>query len=189
MISNINFLLLAKHRLVIILLSFLLIPFLLNGEQVIKYRNKNQINQQKVTYQYDNWILHKIIGLNPISASGYQYGDKIALFWKAEVHWDCKICGRGVQVLFSKTEYDEDLSLNQNPYVWSAPYIMGSPMVQNTAEAILIILGIPTSFSDLVTSYVNQYFVNNLSQSNILVSVNNLKPKQRITTFVHECQK
>ena len=162
--------------------------FTLKGDQIPKYMNKYQNNQQKIKYEWINrWSLHKIIGFNPITASGYQYGDSIAVFWKAEVRWICRDCGTGSYQVFVKTLHSENITVTENCYVWSAPYLMNSPVIEYTGEAILVLLGIPTSFIDLVISYINRYFVEHVEPSNITVPLNSLKPEDNQIPKYHYC--
>lgn len=171
------------------ILCCIILCLTLSGDQIPRYKNKYQNNQQKVTYEWDtHWTLHKIIGFNPITASGYQYGDSIAVFWKANIKWRCKNCNStGGYQIFKKTVYSEDITVTENAYVWSAPYLMNSPVIEYTGEAILVLLGIPTSFIDLVINYINRYFVEHVNSSNITVPINSLKPIDNQIPKYHYC--
>lgn len=89
--------------------------------------------------------------------------------------------------LVSTAVYSENITVTENAYVWSAPYLMNSPVIEYTGEAILVLLGIPTNFIDLVINYINRYFVEHVSSSNITVPINSLKPTDKQIPKYHYC--
>lgn len=89
--------------------------------------------------------------------------------------------------LVSTAVYSENITVTENAYVWSAPYLMNSPVIEYTGEAILVLLGIPTNFIDLVINYINRYFVEHVSSSNITVPINSLKPTDNQIPKYHYC--
>jgi len=89
--------------------------------------------------------------------------------------------------LVSTAAYSENITVTENAYVWSAPYLMNSPVIEYTGEAILVLLGIPTNFIDLVINYINRYFVEHVSSSNITVPINSLKPTDNQIPKYHYC--
>ena len=69
-----------------------------------------------VTYRWGDWQIQQIIGLNGNTASGYMYGDSIAITWKITVTWTCTDCRKtGTETFYDTTKYS-----NQD-VVWSAP--------------------------------------------------------------------
>ena len=89
--------------------------------------------------------------------------------------------------LVSTAVYSENITVTENAYVRSAPYLMNSPVIEYTGEAILVLLGIPTNFIDLVINYINRYFVEHVSSSNITVPINSLKPTDNQIPKYHYC--
>ena len=158
------------------------------ANQAPQYNNKNQQNNNKVEFKWITpWHVHKIIGFTSTPGSGYQFGDKIAVFWEAEIQWKCEDCGIGRYRIYEKTEKKEDTNFPQNSHLWLAPYYMDPPIIEYTGVAILQHIGIPTSFIDLVIDYINKYFVNNINPANVNIPLNTIKPQGDKKYFFHQC--
>jgi len=69
-----------------------------------------------ITYQWSDWKVHQIIGLNGYAASGYMYGYGVAITWEITVKWTCSACQKtGTETFYDATR------ISSPDVVWAAP--------------------------------------------------------------------
>ena len=132
-----------------------------------------------VTYRWGDWQIQQIIGLNGNTASGYMYGNSIAITWKITVTWTCTDCKKtGTETFYDTTKYS-----NQD-VVWSAPRAALGLSIP-TATTLPGLVG--EFCASLLDDLIGKQIATGLTTSHIQES-NALKKPTKLPTFNHKCE-
>ena len=132
-----------------------------------------------VTYRWGDWQIQQIIGLNGTTASGYMYGNSIAVTWKITVTWTCTDCKKtGTETFYDTTRY------SNHEVVWSAPRAALGLSIP-TADKLPGLVGefCASQLDDLIGKLI----ATGLTTSRIQDS-NALKEPTKLPTFKHKCE-
>ena len=132
-----------------------------------------------VTYRWGVWQIQQIIGLSGNTASGYMYGNSVAITWKITLTWTCTDCKKnGTETFYDTTKYS-----NQD-VVCSAPRTALGLSIP-TATTLPGLVG--EFCASLLDDLIGQEIATGLTASHIQDNKAFAKPK-KLPTFKHRCE-